>query len=688
VLNGALGPLGDIPKPNDRTRWARDIEPRPVEWVPGLPNYVPRRVVTLITGQRDIGKSNLMTWLAGQVTRRGGHVWINSLEDDLHSVVRPRLEVVGADLGRVRVSNDRLRLPGDLGRLQDMLRRHVAEGARDDLVVLDSLQRHVPKYVSSEAASEAFEGLRQLAEDFFLGFLVIRQAPIQVAMDAESIGVLSRAMRSTDVRERRLAFQLLADLPAGTGPPELAEGVDDEDPLVRLAAIKALDLSSPSGQERIHAMIDDSEVTVAAAAAARSLSVTDGGRASSRIHELLGSGDERVRRANIEQLVLAPSDQAGELASVALDDHAPSVRAAALEVVAATAPDRVLDRAIVGLRDPDPAVRFAAGRALGAAGSTAVDEVLDALGDRQTADAAVEAVRRVELNGGGDRVRAFIRTATESATRDHILVASIPVQDDAVGLLRDAILDRGRRTGRSALWAATMLGGRRVEMEIAIENLDGPPEQVATALETLETAGDQKLLRPLLALWDPAAPSAPESDWLPLALGDRDEFIRRCAEFVRAQREGGGVPTATLSVTERVLFLRKVPLFADVSPQDLERLAELVEERGYADGEVIASEGEIGDEEWIVIEGAIRVVQDRGGREREVARRGVGEVVGGLSLLRRAPRIASLVADGAVRTICISYRDVESILRERPEIAMAAMRVLADRLAEASGGEA
>ena len=45
------------------------------------------------------------------------------------------------------------------------------------------------------------------------------------------------------------------------------------------------------------------------------------------------------------------------------------------------------------------------------------------------------------------------------------------------------------------------------------------------------------------------------------------------------------------------------------------------------------------------------------------------------------------MADGAVRTICITYRDVESILRERPEIAMAAMRVLADRLAEASGGE-
>jgi CRP-like cAMP-binding protein len=136
---------------------------------------------------------------------------------------------------------------------------------------------------------------------------------------------------------------------------------------------------------------------------------------------------------------------------------------------------------------------------------------------------------------------------------------------------------------------------------------------------------------------------------------------------------------------ERVLFLHNVPVFADVSPQDLERVAELVEERGYADGEVIASEGEIGEEEYIIVEGTIRVVQDRDGTEHELARRGAGDVVGGLSLLRKAPRMASLVADGAVRTICVSNRDVESVLRERPEIAMAAMRVLADRLAEASG---
>jgi hypothetical protein len=332
-------------------------------------------------------------------------------------------------------------------------------------------------------------------------------------------------------------------------------------------------------------------------------------------------------------------------------------------------------------------VRLAAGRALGSAGGDVIDDVLNALCGRETADAAIEAVRRLELDGHGDRVRTFIRSAADLASRDGDLAASIPTGDEAVGLLRDAILDRARRTARAGLWAATLLGGRRAELEMAIQNLDGPPQMVATALEALETAGDPKLLRALLASWEPASFSARHDDWLPFALADEDEFIRRCANLVRARLQGGTVAHTTLSTIERVLFLHKVPLFAAVSPEDLERVAELVEERGYADGEVIASEGEIGDELYIVVEGIIRVVQDRDRTEHGLARRGAGDVVGGLSLLRKAPRIASLVAEGAVRTICLRYRDVESVLRERPEIAMAAMRVLATRLAEASGGQ-
>jgi CRP-like cAMP-binding protein len=140
--------------------------------------------------------------------------------------------------------------------------------------------------------------------------------------------------------------------------------------------------------------------------------------------------------------------------------------------------------------------------------------------------------------------------------------------------------------------------------------------------------------------------------------------------------------TAAISLIERVLFLRRVPLFADLAPSDLEHVAATAEERGYADGETLAAQGELGDELHIVVEGTIRVVQERDGSDHGLALRTEGDAVGEMSLITHAPRVASLVAEGPVRTIRIGHRAFESMLRERPEVALAVMRELAQRLTE------
>jgi CRP-like cAMP-binding protein len=138
----------------------------------------------------------------------------------------------------------------------------------------------------------------------------------------------------------------------------------------------------------------------------------------------------------------------------------------------------------------------------------------------------------------------------------------------------------------------------------------------------------------------------------------------------------------TVPVIERVLLLRRVPLLADLTPHDLERIARIAEERGYADGETIAPEGELGEELFVIVEGTIHVIRSEGGGGRDVARRTAGDVVGEMSVITRAPRMASLVAEGPVRVIRIGHREFESMLRERPEVAIGVIRVLAQRLAE------
>jgi CRP/FNR family cyclic AMP-dependent transcriptional regulator len=135
---------------------------------------------------------------------------------------------------------------------------------------------------------------------------------------------------------------------------------------------------------------------------------------------------------------------------------------------------------------------------------------------------------------------------------------------------------------------------------------------------------------------------------------------------------------AVVPLMERVLFLRKVPLFEALGPADLHAIAEISEEETFADNDLLAVEGEMGESLHIVLSGEVRV--ESGGSE--LARRGSGDVVGEMSLITRSPRIASLVADGDVRAIRIDGRAFESMVHDRPDIAIGVMRVLAHRLAE------
>jgi CRP-like cAMP-binding protein len=140
----------------------------------------------------------------------------------------------------------------------------------------------------------------------------------------------------------------------------------------------------------------------------------------------------------------------------------------------------------------------------------------------------------------------------------------------------------------------------------------------------------------------------------------------------------------TLDELDRMLFLRRVPLFERLSPEDLHRIAATATERFFATDEPLVVEGDVGDELMVIVEGAVRVLRAEAGEQRLVRRYGAGDHIGELAALRDAPRAATVVADDpGVRGIVISGQGLRAILRERPEAAMAMLATLADRLSTA-----
>ncbi len=131
-----------------------------------------------------------------------------------------------------------------------------------------------------------------------------------------------------------------------------------------------------------------------------------------------------------------------------------------------------------------------------------------------------------------------------------------------------------------------------------------------------------------------------------------------------------------LTRDEKIELLGRMPLFAGVGPDELGRVAErAVELETPADG-VILRQGEIGTGFFVVVAGRVRVVRDG----ETIASLGPGEFFGELSVLDRLPRNAQVAAEEPTTCIALASWDLEAVLAEEPQIALAMLRAMAGRL--------
>ncbi|MEZ4384198.1 MAG: cyclic nucleotide-binding domain-containing protein [Nannocystaceae bacterium] len=97
-------------------------------------------------------------------------------------------------------------------------------------------------------------------------------------------------------------------------------------------------------------------------------------------------------------------------------------------------------------------------------------------------------------------------------------------------------------------------------------------------------------------------------------------------------------------------------LFAGMEPQQIEALAEHMDERIYNDGEVVVREGEAADALYVIEQGILAVVRDDDdGQRHELKRMHDGELFGEMGLFREQVRTATVVAVGRSRLLRLPF---------------------------------
>ena len=167
-------------------------------------------------------------------------------------------------------------------------------------------------------------------------------------------------------------------------------------------------------------------------------------------------------------------------------------------------------------------------------------------------------------------------------------------------------------------------------------------------------------------------------DVLDPAADDASALVRETAVWARARLrdgvdKGGGGRMLTI---ERVICLKAVPMFAEVSDEILADVAELLGEVDYAKGQVVFEKGAEGDSLYVVISGRVRVYDGA----RTIVELGPKEIFGELALLDPEPRLASVAAAEDTRLFRLDRESFAELMAGNIEVVRGVLHVLCERL--------
>jgi len=597
-----------------------------------------------------------------------------------------------------------------------------------NLALVDALRAGRPQLFFSE--EQPFGGFRQDAFAMQAALDGLQNSdPLVRRVSAEIVGYLSlpestnaliAGLSDADALVRSASLKALSQSKATPALLDIAASLSDPEPDVRYEAITtltALSPHSPALTRYLIPMLSDENTKVSTRAALSILmfhspsymraeqklsegevadeALSEGERAKEHLRRFAVLGDLEERMNAVTALGEWGDKEAFDFLNNELKDRRlePVIKNIILKALAKINAQESLPHFLDALKDPFS--RQTSASLLGNIGASVTDSVISLLQD----DTALEGVlltlehlppppskpildfahAAVSRAGKYDALMRSVQTSAKSARTELS-------RSEALNLLEESLHRKSHQYGIQALRAVGLLGNREA-MNIAVENLQSrDSEQRSNVIEALESISVKyrDIIQPLMKLWEDDSKPTDEPNWEHL-LNDPDEWIQSCAQYTAHQL---GVKTmenlATLSMMDRILFFKRVPLFANLSPVDLKQVTALAEEEFFSDGEEIAHEGEVGDVMFIIVSGEVKVCAQQDGAEMEIARRKAGDYVGEMSIIGREPRMASLVAVGDVRTLCIDQKSFEGLIRERPDVSLAVIQVLNKRLKEAS----
>jgi len=144
--------------------------------------------------------------------------------------------------------------------------------------------------------------------------------------------------------------------------------------------------------------------------------------------------------------------------------------------------------------------------------------------------------------------------------------------------------------------------------------------------------------------------------------------------------------TDSIPLTDKILHLKHIEIFADLSVNELAAVASVTQESFFDEGDIVFREGEHGDTLFLIVDGDVAVVKDCNvDKAIELDRIGAGDYFGEMALFGDDRRSATIQVKNNARFLTLNKQELQEIVREYPQIALHVCRVLSMRIRRLHG---
>lgn len=134
-----------------------------------------------------------------------------------------------------------------------------------------------------------------------------------------------------------------------------------------------------------------------------------------------------------------------------------------------------------------------------------------------------------------------------------------------------------------------------------------------------------------------------------------------------------------------ISFLERIPLFQDLTKQELLKIEKIIDQATYQKKEFIFLEEEVGDAFYIILSGLVKVFKtDSNGRERTLSLLDNKDFFGEMALLDDNLRSASVKAIKESKVLVIEKSKFRRLVADYPDISLKIIAILSQRLRKAN----